>query len=72
MNEKFPGGADARKKLLEQERHIAVQRGKVIYCMLISSISKVRSFPARGGLKSTVTVVSVTLVIVPVIVVPSV
>ena len=46
--------------------------GKVIYCMLISLISKVRFFPARGGLKSTVTVVSVTLVIVPVIVVPSV
>jgi len=27
MNEKFPGGADAQK-LLEQERHIAVQKGK--------------------------------------------
>jgi hypothetical protein len=28
MNEKFPGGADAWKKLLEQERHTAVQKGK--------------------------------------------
>jgi len=28
MNGKFPGGADARKKLLEQERHIAVEKGK--------------------------------------------
>jgi hypothetical protein len=28
MNEKFPGGADAPEKLLEQESHTAVQKGK--------------------------------------------
>jgi len=43
---------------------------KVIYCMLISSISKVRSFPARKWLKSTVTVVSVTLVMVHTLIPP--
>jgi len=28
LNGKFPGGADARKKLVGQERHIAVEKGK--------------------------------------------
>ena len=31
INEKFPGGVDTQKKLLENEGHLVVQRGKKFY-----------------------------------------
>jgi alkylated DNA nucleotide flippase Atl1 len=39
LNEKYPGGAESHKRLLEKEGFNIIQRGKKIRCQGLSAIS---------------------------------
>ena len=38
INEKYPGGVEAQKKMLEKEGHQLIQKGKKIWCSILRSI----------------------------------